>query len=609
MVKQIKKEKMKKEISSKKQFKRNAIIGLIASFLILVSINVISSFLYFRLDLTHDKRNSLSPSTIELLSSLKDKVYIKVYLKGKNLPADYLQFSKNVKEILEDFRNYSKNIHFEFIDPTAGKSNEELAAIFGEFNSKGLRPIPISRDEGTSFTSTYVIPGALMIYKTKEQPATLVVSDPSQGSSWLEYSMQELEYNLVNTLRKLIKPHKSKVAFIEGHGELDFLHTSWMHWQLQRFYDVDRVHINNRINSLSEIEVIDSVKQEITVKGNKYDALIIAQPTKPFSEYDKYIIDQHIMRGGKVLWLIDATTASIDSLQSSPENFVVPRNLRLENLFFKYGVRINTNIVQDLSCQSIPMSVGKIGDNPQYKFMAFPYTLDVVNFSDHPIVRKIKNIKADFVSTIDFVGPEDKLHKEILMTTSDRTKLIPTPAIVTLNVARSRPNMEEFTFKYLPLAVLVEGVFSSAYSGILPIEFDTIKQFGYKNESVVPTRQIFVSDGDIIRNFVDNNKQPYPCGYDKYSGKTYENSDFILNCVNYLCADDDLLQIRAKSLKIGRLNLTKIKEEKTIKRYALINIGVPLLLIMIMGIVLILWRKIKYSKRRSIHKTMEKKKI
>ncbi len=591
---------MKKDISAGKKFKRSAIIGLIASILILISINIISSFLYFRIDLTKDKRHSLSPSTIELLESLNDKVYIKVYLKGDNLPADYRQFANKTKEMLESFRNYSKNIYFEFIDPTAGKTREEMNAIFGEFYSKGLRPIPISREEGTGFSTYYVIPGAMIAYKTHEQPATLVVADPSQGTTWLEYSMQELEYNFVNAIRKLVKPKKTKIAFIEGHGELDFMSTSWMHWQLQRFYEVERISLNGRLNILSDIEVVDTLTQEIKIKGNKYDVLIIAQPTKAFSEYDKYIIDQHIMRGGKVLWLIDPTTASIDSLQATPENFVIPRNLRLENLFFKYGVRINTNIVQDLSCQTIPINVGNMGDSPQYKFMAFPYTADIVNFSDHPIVRRIKNIKSDFASTIDVVGSEERLKKDVLMTTSERTKLIPTPAIVTLNVARATPNMEEFAFKYLPIAVLVEGVFTSAYAGILPIEFDTIKQLGYKNESIVPTRQIFVSDGDIIRNAIDNKGQPYPCGFDRYSNKMYDNADFILNCINYLSADDDLLQIRSKSLKIGTLDPIKMKTEKN--KYAFLNIAIPLILIFIMGTILIIFRKIKYSKKSSVQK-------
>ncbi|HHU47771.1 MAG TPA: gliding motility-associated ABC transporter substrate-binding protein GldG [Bacteroidales bacterium] len=588
--------------SSYSKFKKNAIIGLIASLLILFCINILSYFLYFRIDLTQDKRNSLSPATIKLLSSLDDKVYIKVYLKGNNLPADYQQFAKKTKDLLESFRNYSKNIHFEFIDPTAGKTKEELQAIYGEFNSKGLKPIPISREEGMGYSTQYVIPGAVVGYKSREFPATLVVADPSSGSSWLEYSIQELEYNFVNAIRKLMQPKKAKIAFIEGHGELDFLSTSWMHWQLQHFYDVERVTIEGRVNSLRDIEIADTLTQEIKVKGNKYDVLIIAQPTKPFSEFDKYIIDQHIMRGGKVLWLIDATTASIDSLQTGPELFAVPRNLRLENIFFKYGVRMNSNLIQDLSCQSIPIYVGKIGDSPQFKQILFPYAMDIVNFSDHPIVRKMKNIKSDFAGSIDFVGNSTGLNKIVLMTSSERTKLVPTPSIVTLNVARATPNIKEFMLQYLPVAVLVEGTFTSAYRGILPIEFDTIQQLGFIDESP-PTRQIFVADGDIIRNYYDRDRGPYPCGYDKYTKRWYDNSDFILNCVNYLCADEDLLQIRSKNFKLGLLDPIKTKNIGTTRKYAILNLVFPLIIIGLIGTFLIVLRIFRYSKNAKTPRT------
>jgi ABC-2 type transport system permease protein len=585
---------MKKNMNNSNRYKKTALIGLTSGLLILIAVNVISSFLFFRIDLTKDKRHSLSPATIELLDNLKDKVYIRVYLKGEGHPADYQLFAEKTKDILQEFRSYSGNIFFEFIDPVAGKSKEEANAIFGEFYKKGLKPIPISKENSSGYSTQFVVPGAMISYSNHEYPVTLVVADPGGNSNWLEYSTQELEYNIVAGIRKLTKPKKVNVAFLDGQGELDFLNTSWMAYQLQRFYNVERISIDGKINSLRKIAIEDSVKQTLKILGNKYDVLIVAQPTLPFREVDKFLIDQHIMRGGKVLWLIDATTAAMDSLQTRPEFFATARSLRLNDMFFKYGVRLNANLIQDLSCQSIPIEVGRIGDQPQYKFMAFPYALNVVNFSDHPIVRNMKNIKADFTGSIDFVG-NDNLKKTVLMSSSERTKLVPTPSIVTLNVGRTTPNMEEYAFKYQPIAVLVEGKFSSAYDGLLPIEFDTIKEFGFISESP-STRQIFVSDGDIIRNFIDRkSNQPYPAGYDIYSGTLYDNSEFIMNCVNYLCADDDLLAIRAKNFKIGSLNPSKVKEMSTF--YAVVNIVVPLFLITVMGIIMIIIRKVKYSRK------------
>jgi len=585
---------MKKNMNNSNRYKKTALIGLASGLLILIAVNVISSFLFFRIDLTKDKRHSLSPATIELLDKLEDKVYIRVYLKGEGHPADYQLFAEKTKDILQEFRSCSNNIFFEFIDPVAGKSKEETNAIFGEFYKKGLKPIPISKENSSGYSTQFVVPGAMISYSNHEYPVTLVVSDPGGNDNWLEYSIQELEYNIVSGIRKLIKPHKATIAFLDGQGELDFLNTSWMAYQLQRFYNVERISIDGKINSLRKIAIEDSAKQTIKILGNKYDVLIVAQPSLPFSEVDKFLIDQHIMRGGKVLWLVDATNAAMDSLQSRPEFFALSRSLRLNDLFFKYGVRLNANLIQDLSCQSIPLEVGRIGDQPQYKFMAFPYALNIVTFSDHPIVRNMKNIKSDFAGSIDFVG-NDNLKKTVLISSSERTKLVPTPSIITLNVGRTKPNMEEYLFKYQPIAVLVEGKFSSAYDGLLPIEFDTIKEFGFISESP-STRQIFISDGDIIRNFIDRkSNQPYPAGYDVYSGNLYDNSEFIMNCVNYLCADDDLLAIRSKNFKIGSLNPTKVKEDSTF--YAVINIVVPLFLITAMGIILIIIRKVKYNRK------------
>ncbi|MBO4504570.1 MAG: gliding motility-associated ABC transporter substrate-binding protein GldG [Bacteroidales bacterium] len=587
---------MKKNTGSKSsiQFKRSTLLGLLVAVAILVVVNILSSFLFFRIDLTKDKRHSLSPSTIEMLKNLDDRVYFRVYLKGKNQPADYQLFAKQVEQMLQDFRSYSKNVYFEFIDPMEGKSGEEVNSILAEFVRKGLEPIPISREDVSGYSTHMVIPGAIVSYRGKEYPAQVVVADPS-GADWLQYSIQELEYNLVSPIRRLMKTEKPVVAYLEGHGELDFYNTCWTAMQLQRFYNVTRIVLDGKINALRNISIADSATQTLKLGDNKYDVLIIAQPTQPFKEFDKYILDQFVMRGGKILWLIDNTTAALDSLQSTPEFFATPRSLYINDLFFTYGVRINPNLIQDLSCLPIPQQVGMLGDQPQYKFMAFPYSLDIVNFSDHPIVRNIKEIKSDFAGSIDMVGKSENLTKTPLMFSSERSKLVPAPSIVSLRVALTKPNMQEYAFHNLPVAVLVEGTFESAFKGILPIEFDTIKELDYRDHSV-PTRQIFVADGDIIRNPFDRKRnQPYPAGYDIYTRTMYDNTQFIVNCVNYLCDDDDLLQLRAKNFKIGSLNQEKIRGKKV--KLALLNIGIPLLLISLLGIVLIVTRKVRFSKK------------
>ena len=578
-----------------KQFKRRTLLGLLAVIAIVVVVNLLSSFFFYRIDLTKDKRHSLSKSTIEMLKNLEDRVYYRVYLKGKDQPADYQLFAKQVEQMLQTFRSYSKNVYFEFIDPIEGKTNEELNSILGEFVKKGLEPIPISREDAGGYSTHVVIPGAIVSYRNQEYPAKVVVADPS-GNDWVKYSNEELEYNLVMPIRRLLKTEKPKVAYLDGHGELDFWSTCWTAMQLQRFYNVTRITLDGKVNALRNISVDDTVSGNLVLGDNRYDVLIVAQPTQPFREYDKYIIDQFIMRGGKVLWLIDNTTASLDSLQHAGEFFATPRALYINDLFFTYGVRINTDLIQDLSCMPVPQQVSIIGDQPQYKFMAFPYSLDVVNFGNHPIVRNLKDIKSDFAGSIDLVGNNADLTKTVLMMTSERTKVVPTPSIVTLKVGMVKPNLQEYSYRNVPIAVLVEGNFQSAFKGILPIEFDTIKELDYRDHSEY-TRQIFVSDGDIIRNPFDSRRnQPYPAGYDIYTRQTFDNTEFIINCVNYLCADDDLLQLRAKNFKIGSLNNEKTRNHKV--WIAALNIGIPLLLIALMGTVLIIMRKVKFSKEK-----------
>ena len=577
-----------------KQFKRRTLLGLLAVVAVVVLVNILSSFFFYRIDLTKDKRHSLSKSTIEMLKNLEDRVYFRVYLKGKDQPADYQLFAKQVEQMLQTFRSYSKNVYYEFIDPIEGKTNEEVNGILGEFVKKGLEPIPISREDAGGYSTHVVIPGAIVSYRNREYPAKVVVADPS-GADWLKYSNEELEYNLVAPVRRLLKTEKPKVAYLDGHGELDFWNTCWTAMQLQRFYNVSRITLDGKINALRNISIDDTVSGNLVLGNNKYDVLIVAQPTQPFKEYDKYVIDQFIMRGGKVLWLIDNTTASLDSLRAAPEFFATPRALYINDLFFTYGVRINTDLIQDLSCLPVPQQVSIIGDQPQYKFMVFPYCLDIVNFGNHPIVRNLKDVKSDFAGSIDLVGNNADLTKTVLMTTSERTKVVPTPSIVTLRVGMVKPNIQEYSYRNVPIAVLVEGNFQSAFKGILPIEFDTIKELDFRDHSEY-TRQIFVSDGDIIRNPFDSKRnQPYPAGYDIYTRQTFDNTEFIVNCVNYLCADDDLLQLRAKNFKIGSLNNEKVRNHKGL--LAALNIGIPLLLIALMGTLLIVMRKVRFSKK------------
>lgn len=588
---------MKREHNiSGKSYKKSAILSICITLLVVLVVNVISSIWFFRVDLTQDKRHSLSQSTIDLLRTLEDDIYVKVYMEGKDVPVSYQPIVNKTREMLEEFRSYSSKVKFELIDPTDGKTSDEIKAIYSQLAHKGLYPTPISEQYAAGRSTKYIIPGAMVAYKSRECPAILIEPDVTNRYSVEDYSYQRIEYNLMLAIKSLVTQKKSDIAFIDGHGELDYLSTSWMDLQLgyamQNFYRVTRDTIDGRINALRKITVDDTNKNTVRDLGNKYDLLIIAQPTRLFNNKDKFAIDQHIMRGGKVLWLYDATDASIDSLANKSGFLAMPAHTKLEHLFFRYGVRFNTNLVQDIgSCQAIPIINNQ---SNKVQTMIFPYALNIVNFEDHLITQKVGSVRSCFAGTIDTVGKNDGLKKTVLATTSDSCKLIPTPAIVTQNVGFAKPNPEEFVAKHKPLAVLVEGHFKSAYEGYLPMELDTVREFNVKYESP-NTKQIFISDGDIIRNYFDTLVGPYPTGYDHHLKKMYGNTEFLVNCIDYLCGNEDLITLRSKNFHIGTLDARKTIQEGVRVKYQLFNIVLPLVLLLLSGGVILFVRTRKYK--------------
>lgn len=609
---------MKKRV----QFKKAALITLFATLLAVVIINVASAYLHTTADLTQYKRFTLSETTTKLLKSTNDEVYIKFYLVGDNVPEEYSPIVDRAKEMLAEFKDVSSNVRYEFVDPFAGKKPEELRPILGEFASKGLIPIPVNKKMNAGSpqaTMQYVVPGAIITYKNREEVVTLVENDVRNYYPMVDFSYMRMEYNFVRALKAIINPHKSKVAFIDGHGELEWPSCAWVIGQvgekMKDFYSVERITLGGRLNSLRNITIADSNAQTVQDLGNKYDLLIVAQPTTWISDTDKYIIDQHIMRGGRVLWMIDATNASMDSVESVPA-FYAQQNIAcrsLQKLFFNYGVRINPDMLMDMQDFQMLKVDGKN--------LSFPYLLKLTNFKQHTITQRIEEVRANFASSIDFVNDGDGLKKTVLATTSQKTKVKTAPGFMALKEGIDKPNVAEYNHQNVPVAVLVEGKFKSAYAGLLPIAFETQAQFNNLHQSK-PTKQIFISDGDMIRNFVDYKKlcdyvpmygMParhefifhewflpeegiYPTGFDPNMGYMYDNTEFVVNCIDYLCDNSDFIDLRSKVLQIGKLDAAKISNEKVQKRYQLLNLGLPLLLLLLVGGIAVLIRRYRYAR-------------
>ena len=574
--------------------KRENLIQFFGIVILVIACNIIFSFFFFRIDMTAEKRYTLSPSTRTLLSDLKDVVYVKVYLDG-NLPPDFAELSLKTKEFLDECRVYSPQIQYEFIDPAKGKSPKELGAVYGELYQKGLNPQPIQDMTADGVNTRYVVPGALVSYQQREIPVQLLDSDHGilyDRSDIINYSMEKLEYNMGNAIRRLTLQQKASVAFLKGHGELNNMQVFGAAVGIADFYTVDSVVFDQKISRLFDVKITDSTTGDFTIEGIKYDLLIIAKPTLPFSNYEKFLLDQFVMRGGRILWLVDPVMAELDSLMRYPEMPALARELNLEDLFFRYGVRMNSDLLQDVNALPIPVRSGEMAGQAQYKMIPWYYFPLITPKSSHPVVRNLNVVKTEFVSSIDTVGTRSGLRKTVLLSTSPTTKTVNTPAIISLETLRKRANMMEFNRSNLPVAVLVEGVFPSLFTG-----YDNLNaaQVGFLEKSR-PTKMIFVSDGDLIKNQINEKHYPLPLGYDRYTDKAYGNLNFLLNAVNYLCDDEDILQVRSKDFKMRLLDGNRVLREKTF--WQVLNVAVPLAMVLLLGLVLLLVRRFRYHRKK-----------
>lgn len=577
-----------------RNIKRNNLIQFFSVVGIILALNIIFSYVFVRIDLTSEKRYTLSKSTRAMVKNIDDIVYVSVYLYGKNLPPDFSELSLKTREFLDELRVYSKNIHYEFIDPTENKDEQQLMAFYGQLYKQGLQPQPIQDVDASGVNTRYIVPGAIIRYRQRETPVQLLDSDEGilyNRNDIIKFSIDKLEYNITNAIRRLTGQQKATVAFLKGHGELTNREVFSAAVGIADFYAVDSVVFDNKISKIFDIELVDSNTVDFVIKGNKYDLLVIAKPTQAFSNYEKYILDQYVMRGGKILWYVDPVFAEMDSLQYYKEVPCLPRDLNLEDLFFRYGVRLNSNLLQDLNALPVPVKSGEIAGQAQYKFIPWYFFPLITPVADHPIVKNLNVLKTEFVSSMDTVGTKSGLTKTVLLTTSASTKILNTPAIISLEALKRRAINREYAHKYIPVSVLVEGVFTSLFSG-----YDKMvdqEKIGFIEKSK-PTKMIFVSDGDMIKNQFSSKGYPLPLGYDQYTDVAYGNKNFLLNAVNYLCDDEDIVQVRSKDFKMRLLDKDKILKEKTF--WQVLNMVLPLCFVIIMGIIFVVIRKRKFAR-------------
>ena len=582
--------KEKKIRNRKRSVKRQHLTALLLGIVIIMLLNVISYFVFYRIDLTSEKRYSLSPATKKILKNLDEIVYFRVYLDGE-FPAGFKRLRNETREMLDEFRAYSDNIQYEFIDPTAISDKKDRNNLYRQLMEKGLTPtqLQVKKEEGSS--QQIIFPGALVTYRQKEAPVQLLISQVNTPpEAVLNTSVQALEYNLANTIRSLTTVVKPSVAFIEGHGELNKFETADIMASLSEYYEVERVRIGEQLSSLAERNTKDT--NHITIR-NKFDAIIIAKPDSAFSEKDKFIIDQFIMRGGKVLWLVDPVFASMDSLQVHRETMGVAMPLNIEDQLFKYGVRLNQNLVMDVSALPIPIKTGQMGNKPQFDFFPWFYFPILTPTANHPVVSSLNAVKTEFISSLDTVKA-DGIKKTILLKTSKYSRVATVPAMISLDILKQEPDERLYQGPPQDVCVLLEGSFTSLYKHRLTPEISENKEIGFIEEGK-PSKMMVISDGDIIKNYYDYNKSmPYPLGYDRYTRETFGNKDLIMNAVDYLCDDAGVISVRSRELKLRLLDMTRVNKSKTMIQLA--NVAIPVLLVLIFGLIQSVMRKRRYIK-------------
>lgn len=565
-------------VSKKSGQKQKDILMLLVVAAILLLLNFVASFLFKRFDLTSEKRYTLSASTKKLLDELDDVVYIKVYLQG-NFNPSFTRLRNETKEILDEYRAYSDDkIEYEFVNPLDNPNKEEVENLEKQLYQKGIMPEQVIDRSSQKVSETYIWPGAIVTYKGRESVWQIYKKQVGYEQELsINNSVQELEYGLSNSIHKTQIIRKPEVVFLEGHGELDTIYCADFMTSLSEYYNVTRVKLNNKLYAL---------------KGA--DAVVIAQPDSAFTDKEIYLIDQFIMHGGKAMWLIDPVYIDRDTLNTKGYTLGFKNELNLDDILFKYGVRLNPIMVQDLQCARVPINVGFKKGQPDFQPFPWMYYPLILPVSNHPIVKNLDLIRTEFIGTLDTVFARD-IKKTILLQTSKYTKTQTTPMRINVGMIRYKPDEKQYNNSFQNLACLLEGRFESVYKNRIPSAFVQDSAFDIMDKSK-PTRMIVVADGDLAKNeYQRSSGRVMPVGFDSYMNEQFANRTFLLNCMNYLLDDQGLLQLRSREVKLRLLDKKKISQQTT--KWKVVNVGFPLAAIFLFALIQFYIRTKKYSKK------------
>jgi ABC-2 type transport system permease protein len=552
------------------KYLKNILILVIA----LMAVNYISSNFYKRFDLTKDNRYTLSESAIQIVEDIQSPIVIDVFLDGDDFPSEFKRLQKETRQLLEEFAAINNNIVFNFINPL--EDNTTRDRNIEQLTQRGLTPMQLSVNENGKSSQAVIFPWALASYNDQTVIIPLVKNKIGASQQDLvSNSVQHLEYAFADGFSKLTQPKKRKIAILKGNKQLEDKYIADFVKKIGEYYFIAPFTLDSVSNN----------PQKALTDLKKFDLIISAKPTEAFSEEEKLVLDQFTMNGGKSLWLIDAVAMEKDSLHNdNGTNFAITRDLNLTDFFFKYGVRINPVMVSTLYSAPITLAMGS-GSDSQFQNLRWPYSPLAASNTNHPIVNNLNLVRFDFANQIDTL--KNSINKTILLETAPLTKLEGTLREVSLKVVTQEQNPASFNQGHQTLAVLLEGEFNSVYE-------NRVKPFMLSDEKYksIPTKMVVIADGDVIKNDVVRNA-PQELGFDRWTGQTYGNKEFLLNTVNYLLDDNGLINIRSKEIAVAFLDQQKIASQKT--KWQLINIALPLVLLVLFGFAFNYYRKKKYA--------------
>nr|MBS0038562.1 gliding motility-associated ABC transporter substrate-binding protein GldG [Saprospiraceae bacterium] len=565
--------------------KNKNLINLLLLTGIILLVNVIANYQHTFIDLTEEKRFTLTQPTVEIVEGLPDVLYVQVLLEGE-FPAGFKRLQTAAEDMLRQFRNLNPNFEYEFVNPNEGET-QEVSLRREELAKTGIYPVNMRIVESGETSERLIYPYAVFNFGSRSLSVNLLENEvPGVNPQvTINNSISLLEYKFANALVKLRTAFKPTIAFTEGQGEAESALLADLNRNLREYFQVGRI-------TLDSLYYVDPTEVPL---------MVVARPTAPFSERNKFILDQYIMKGGKVLWLINKLNVNIDSIRRH-QNFIPWENdLNLDDLFFKYGLRINADMVQDLECSRIPMVVGRVGSQNQMDLLPWFYYPLVAPKSDHPIVKALDRINLFFPSTIDTIRTKGEVEKTVLLSSSDNSRFQMIPAQVNFEILRYDPEPERFNRSHLPMAVLLEGEFYSAFENRVTQEMEeTLRSLDLSfTPKVENNAMIIVSDGDMALNsFHPNTGEIRPLGYNPYERRVYANRDFLLNSIEYLLDDSGILEARSREVKLRLLNEVKARAERT--HWQLLNIAVPIGFMILFGFVYNYLRKRRFSVNENI---------